>query len=639
MDQEWLNVRKRCRQPLFAAALLSFWARQAGVKLFAKVAPHTWRYPSNVKAAFHQMASDLAFGQRAAAPMPSGAFSGRFESYELDLAVGSLACHGLPDWSHSFDDPEQLVSLHRWNWLLTRLTVDPFPGIRDWGLALMLDWSRAMGAPKSGFPWETYTTGERICNAILFLACSDGGPPGLPVVPGELRKTLLDMACHVSARLEYGRPGFAWNHVLNNARALYFAGQALAVPSCSRLALAILRHDLPAIVNSEGFLREGSVHYHFLVTRWLLEVIWLARLTGDRECLSLLEPVAASMVQRSWTFLIFDKDRGEWTIPLIGDVSPDFSWSWLAGLPWSGLAQSLYGPPHLPEAPRQAGWGRLFGQERSGEGGERAAESAEPRIEAFPLNGWYRLDLDRLTLFWHVEPAGAPSFVSHGHCDTGSFALYWDGSAILTDPGRFNYSEDDALGMYGVSARAHNNVLLDGLEPFVYKNPNRLPPFYRCGQVQVQWKTEDPGLSLWIEHAGFHRLAGDAVSFRRTFTVRPDKLIIEDQLDGRSWHTVETFFQWSPGVQVTKNGEGGGRFAVRSRNGDFAGAFWSEPGGASAEEDSRWRHVRGEASPLSGGWYFPGYGARTESSTLIHESRTRLPCVRRFVLKWAAPSR
>jgi len=638
MDQEWLNVRKRCRQPLFAAALLSFWARQAGAKLFAKAAPHTWRYPAGVKAAFRQVALDPALDRQTLAPVFTGPSASGLGSYNLDLAVGTLACCGTPDWNRCFDDPEQLVSLHRWNWLLTKLTSGPFPGIRDWGLALMLDWSRVMGASKTGLPWEPYTTGERICNAILFLACADDRSPGLPVVPGELRKALLDMARHVSAGLEYGRPGVAWNHALNNARALYFAGQTLAAPSCSRLALAVLRHDLPAIVNSEGFLREGSVHYHFLVTRWLLEVIWLARLTGDRECLSLLESVAASMVQRSWTFLIFDKDGGEWTIPLIGDVSPDFSWTWLTGLPWAGLARSLYAPPHLPAAPRQAGWGRLFDRGRSDEGGARVAENTEPRLETFPLSGWYRLDLDRLTLFWHVEPAGAPSFVSHGHCDTGSFVLYWDGSAILTDPGRLNYREDDALGMYGVSARAHNNVVLDGLEPFVYKNPNRLPPSYRCGQVQVQWKAEPRGLSFWIEHAGFRRLAGDAVSFRRTFTVRPHEVIIEDRLDGRSWHTVETFFQWSPGVQVTREGEGGGRFAVRNRNGDFAGSFWSEPSGPPGEGDSRWRHVRGEASPSTGGWYFPGYGARAEAPTLIHESRTRLPRVQRYVLKWAASS-
>ena len=40
----------------------------------------------------------------------------------VTLARGEFNYDKVPDWNAEFDDPEQTMSMHRWNWLLTELS-------------------------------------------------------------------------------------------------------------------------------------------------------------------------------------------------------------------------------------------------------------------------------------------------------------------------------------------------------------------------------------------------------------------------------------------------------------------------------------------------------------------------------------
>ncbi|MEW6282510.1 MAG: heparinase II/III family protein [Candidatus Eremiobacterota bacterium] len=553
----------------------------------------------------------------------------------LKLAQDSVDWNDSSSWAVQFGDFELTVSLHRWNWLLTGLTEETPSRLRSWGLGLMRDWLRTMGRPSAGLAWDSYTTGERISNAILFLALTGEQPRTFPLVPDDLAWAVGEMARHLVGRLEYQGPDWSGNHVLNNARALCFAGLVLGDPAYTDLALAMLSRDLPRLVTRDGFLREGSSHYHFLVTRWLLEVLWVAEAGAGGEIGRVVRPFAAAMVQRCWFFPVFQRGGDDWVMPLIGDVSPDFTWRWLLDLPWSSMARRLYAPEPLPPRPCAAGWGALM--DRLGEPaacGAARAPSRSRRFEAFFESGWYRLEWDGMTAFWHAEPAGAPAFVSHGHCDIGSFCLYWNGMEILVDPGRLNYREDDLLGTYGISARAHNSLLIDGFEPFIYRHRGRYPDLYRTGTVQVSWVQEDEEFRLSVQHTGFSRLHGDRIVFYRTFKVRRACFAIEDRIEGEASHAITTSFHWAPRIVLLEEGRGG-RFGVQSEAGSFRGSFSTEPvgpEGQAAEPGSR--IVRGCTTPYPGGWYFPEYGEKIGTTSLIYECRAKLPYARRYILEW-----
>ena len=636
MNDEWRNVLRCCSRPAFAIGLMMFLHKQAVARLYSKLTPRVWQYPMEVRTALRHMERDGVGAHAGSRPYEATeACPGLPGGCDLKLAHGRLAWNGSLSWKTMFADAEQTVSLHRWNWLLCRLAEEPFAEIRTWGLQLMRDWIKVMDSPKTGLPWESYTAGERICNAVLFLAFTGEKPYGLSCLPEDLGRALRGTAEFLVHRLEYHGPERTGNHVINNARALYFAGQALGIAAYTHIAIAIFRNDLPRIVKLDGFLREGSSHYHFLVTRWLLEVLWVAGATGEREIRAIIEPIATAMVERCWFFLVFQGRTRNWVMPLIGDVSPDCTWQWLLDLPWSSWARRLYAPSLLPHRPRAEGWGCLVeGRRKQAEDLPFPEEHKEPRFQSHPESGWYRLEWGPVVIFWHVEPEGAPAFVSHGHCDIGSFCFYWDGLEILVDPGRLNYQEDDPLGTYGVSARAHNSVLIDGFEPFIYRYRGRYPDSYRKGTAKVSWTCEEEEFRLSVQYTGFWRLHGDRIVFNRTFKVRDGRFVIEDHIEGGGSHLITTNFQWAPQIALLEEGRTE-RFSVMSNAEQFRGTFSTEqvePRGQATELESH--IVRGCTTPNPGGWYFPEYGEKIGASSLMYECKVKLPYARRYVLQW-----
>lgn len=248
-------------------------------------------------------------------------------------------------------------------------------------------------------------------------------------------------------------------------------------------------------------------------------------------------------------------------------------------------------------------------------------------MQASASGGWYRLDYGDATVFWHVEPQGSPAFASHGHCDTGAFSLYWQGTPILVDPGRFNYREDDPLGMYGVSARAHNAVLVDGFEPFIYWRRSRFPASFRARPVEVGHADEGESVGLTIRHDGFSRIASEPLVLARAFRVFRDRFVIEDRLEGISTRTIETCFQWAPHVGLVRASDDGS-FRVDSPAGSI-GTFRVEPQGDAPDAAL----ASAEIMPPAG-WYFRDYGQKERATTLAFRSQVRLPYACRYVLSW-----
>lgn len=348
---EWRQLLRQCVDLQRSRALLTHSLSRMNSRVSRRLLPPLVRYPRPVRAA-------LGAPPRPA-PVPTGLRTlDAPGSVRMRLINRSVQLPGLHTRDLGFDDPEETFFFHRWNWLLADLSPHEPPPL-EWGLTLMRGWLAAYGDDRNGDAWTSYTTGERICNAILFATLA-ARRQEVVTPPPDVAWHLSDMAAFLSRRIEYNGSLATGNHVINNARALYFAGQALGLPGRTRLALAILESQLPVVVTSDGFLREGSSHYHFLVTRWLLEVLWLAELTGEASARALVEPVAARMVAQCQFFLVFNPQSGAWSVPLIGDVSPDCSVAWLIDLPWSAVATRIrQGEPLVGRRP-PGGWGALM---------------------------------------------------------------------------------------------------------------------------------------------------------------------------------------------------------------------------------------------------------------------------------------
>ncbi|MCS0606992.1 glycosyltransferase [Massilia solisilvae] len=533
----------------------------------------------------------------------------------LKLATGWLRFDAWPNWATPFQDHEQYVSLHRWNWLLRALTDEDPPATFGWGIELVRSWAQAMSCLPEGDAGESYTTGERISNLCLFARHTRGSWHGLP---DDLAALVRTMGLSLAGRIEYHSGELSGNHVINNARALLFAGHCASAPALAAFGRALIAERLPGLVK-EGFLREGSSHYQYLFTRWLLELALLARECGDRDTEALVAPYLAGLVAACEFFRVDARD-GEVRIPTFGDISPDAEPHWLAGLPGSGLARHLGLGGTVPFASQ--GWARLFG-ELAAEPVERAAARTQSAWRAHPQAGWYRLDANGWTAIWHAEAADGPALASHAHHDLCSLALYRHGREVLIDPGRHDYSASP-LGRYGIGAAAHNSVTLDGRAPMLSRGDRLLPQRYRASSCTVSHQLQGQLPVVRIEHDGFARLGQGAGRHVRTFTFGEREVQVDDAFEGRGRFRMQAHFHQPLAA-------GGALPATGLHQGPPAACACPVVLDAQAGSELEVHHMVGCDAPI-GGWRFPAYGERALALTQRFSGTAELPAAYRYRL-------
>jgi hypothetical protein len=548
------------------------------------------------------------------------------------LACGYFSFDTLPDWQVEFDDIEQTMSLHRWNWLLTSLTSSSdLKKVGCWGVMMMKDWLSRMNIMKdNAAAWSPYTTGERICNGSIFLLKTYGWQ----YLPQDILNSFEEKASFLVMNLEYKPDGVVFNHLLNNARALYFGGSLLRSDNLRKIAMMIFKEETSRIINNDGFLREGSSHYQFLVTRWFLEVFWLSGVTGDDRLYSELKGILHRMIQACWFFLVFNTVNVDWEIPLIGDVSPDFTPEWLKAVPWSGIALDIFNHEKIPVPPKEKGWAILFpANYESATMPDDSGIFGGRSFVQFPESGWFRLDYEGITIFWHIEPTGSPLFPSHSHCDTGSFVLFLNGEKILVDPGRFSYMNDNE-GEYGITASAHNQVTVDGYDPFVYLRRTRYPEFYRKIIPEFHYRWMTAGFEFIIRHNGFGRISSAQISFERIFRVMKNRVYIQDNFSGKGRHNINTYFHWAPSIDVVPQNSDLRNFRIQGANktsmmyftlGDVIKHNVSDR----RKSDTSYANVK-----IINDWYFPAYGRKVPAKTIVFTSETEFPAQNSYLLTW-----
>ncbi len=424
-------------------------------------------------------------GSRAAAPT--------FRS--LEVPPSPAACPedallpGTPPWEGRYDDPEELFRVHRFGWALTLLA----SGVSDAGLVRLLEMAdtwRSSHPCEEGKPgWDSYSVAERLVHWLFLISAAKrrGLPEG--ELFGRLEASLRENAKFLLGHLEF-RGGSTNNHLVNDARALYLAGVCLSDIRLRETGRKILEFGARNIFTSSGFLREGSTHYHLLLTRAFLEVMWAGQAAGDDELWKRLRDPAAAMV-RAAAFLQRRDD-----LALVGDVSPDFPPEFHRGVAAVGARLLGQGSPPLP---RERGWHSLL-TEAAGAPLTAGATQNVSRKESYPDAGFHRFVCEDWALFLYLNPLGYVPSWSHGHADILGFVLHFRDMPLIVDSGRSTYL-DNPLGRYGRSGRSHSAVLVDGLEACLAHGhngyvPAMLPDFYERA----------PGLSVVEVAEGFRVL-------------------------------------------------------------------------------------------------------------------------------------
>lgn len=379
------------------------------------------------------------------------------------------------------DDLETYLGLHRFAWLQW---TDPEPA---WLNALWRAWCADFSQPSADWPWHPYTAAERAINIL-----DVGARAGLPA---PLDKTFEILARHgqtILERLEYFGEHATGNHLANNGRGLYRIGLALGIKEYADIGGRILIEEAKRLFRPSGVLREGSSHYHFLVTAWYLDCLKAARAHNRPEAVE-FETIASNALSVTPHLML------PGGLPLIGDISPD--------LPPETTLKRLANHNVLPGDPL--------------------------RLAA---DGWLKAEFGSWSGLWYVSPQGWPPMPGHGHQDAGGFQLHLSDQPIFVDVGRGAYGDDGEAARYR-SAAVHNGVIVDGHDPFPPNRPYYDDDFRRLIVGSPPKLTLDSS-SVHLSHEGFTRLKGVGRT-ERTWRFTDGSLVIEDRVEGRGRRQIE----------------------------------------------------------------------------------------------------
>lgn len=152
-----------------------------------------------------------------------------------------------------------------------------------------------------------------------------------------------------------------------------------------------------------------------------------------------------------------------------------------------------------------------------------------------------------LTLIFDHGPLGMPPSYGHGHADALSLILYDDSGPLLIDPGTYTYTGDQRWRNYFRGTRAHNTVLVDGLDqarpetPFMWSRP------FAAELLEAE-TLEQGQIRLLARQTGYRDLG---ILHWRGVLISPDVLIVWDGIRGSGTHRFE--LNWHLGVDAVQH--------------------------------------------------------------------------------------
>lgn len=369
--------------------------------------------------------------------------------------------------------------------------------------------------------------------------------------------SLLAHGRHIRRNIERSRFGISTNHTLAGYVGLLYLGVAL---TGFREAAAWVAAGRTGIVDcmrsqvaADGVNFENSIPYHRLV----LEMFAGTYVISTRNGMDLPEDFAHSL-ERMFEF-IQHYTRPDGRAPIIGDcddgrlqiLSRYFDWEPQDHRYLLALGAALFNRDdfaslalNAPGGLEEVAW--LLGADAGRRVAERPALACELVSRAFAESGRYVLRHGRHHAIVCTDPVGSDGIGNHKHNDILGFELTVSGVSMVVDPGSFLYTSDTGARNRFRSTRAHNTVMVDGVEQ------NRMPgPFWMLPDARVhvlRWRSGAAHDVLDALHTGYARLA-QPVTHRRTIVLRkaPFGWLVVDRLDGKGWHTIVSSLHLAPG--------------------------------------------------------------------------------------------
>ena len=239
-----------------------------------------------------------------------------------------------------------------------------------------------------------------------------------------------------------------------------------------------------------------------------------------------------------------------------------------------------------------------------------ARQGRTPGLTIFEESGYSVLEsvgISPARLILDHGPLGMAPCYAHGHADALSVQFRMGGQDVLVDTGTFTYSGDPEWRRYFRGTRAHNTVVVDGLDQAVQETAFQWSsPF--SSRLVYHGERADGETVLIAMHDGYLGRTG-IVHWRGILHRHPGLWVIVDQLTGSGTHELE--LNWHLGLKPVADGNGYVLEGAESRIG------LTVEGGAGTI-------YCGQTAPIRG-WRSSSYGMKKPIEVLHVTYRGALP--------------
>ena len=352
----------------------------------------------------------------------------------------SLSDKGLT-FPNSLSDNEDRESFFRFSGLLASIEKNNFYSMTE--MKFLENWISYQSNSEEA--WGPYTIGERLSNITLFMCRTQCYRKWSESFKKLALEVLSLEAKLLFTKLEYKGETLTCNHFSNNGRGLLWASLLFGNKNLFSLGAKIMLNEYKRIIQKEGVIREGSSHYHFLITRNYFEAMWISEQFEEKECSDLFRSYVKKLSD-SCNFFLIDKK-----IPLFGDISPDSRPEWILQVPYA--YQTFYESEGDGKEECAKGWASHFFKK------VRISQSFDaPLSKITCLDEYRKLEKGNFVVFCRHNVSGFPLINGHVHCDSGAPIVYFKGKEILSDLGRYTYEKP---GDVFLRSESHNSFLLN----------------------------------------------------------------------------------------------------------------------------------------------------------------------------------
>lgn len=488
-------------------------------------------------------AADAAESIRTADEVSALAFVFR-HPWDMERTFVPVRMQNPIDWEHiPALDPEWMYMMNRHRYWIALGQAYWLTGEEKYArtFAVQLeDWIDRvpLTAESASTTWRTIEAGIRCENWIKAFAYFRESPSITPTLFAKMLISLHRHGTYLAAHHDGWRNISNWGILENHGLfdLAVFAPEFKKSGEWRELAVQRLKQMMPLQVLNDGFHWEQSPMYHNEVLHCLLDNAILAAKNGFELGAEWSDTI------RRMAYADRDMAKPSHHQPMLGDsdhtdirdmITPAAYLLNDGSLKFAGFPELDY--DHV--------W--MFGLGGIRDYGGLAAVIPHHTSRGMPesgnfimRSGWKEEDA---YLLFHCGAIGG----GHGHADMLHIEVHAYGQDLLTDSGRYNYSDDYPQRRELKSCASHNTTRVDGLD------------FTECLSSWTFGRRADPIFTNWItareydyaegSHDGYRFLDDPVTPLRRILFVKPGYWLVCDSFDAKSEHRYEQHFHFPPG--------------------------------------------------------------------------------------------